>query len=97
MFLPLMPHGHCHGNSDYEYSPSDTLRAGAYILKIVSQSALVYVQLPCLPCIHFETPLIICINAPDMAADTAAAHHDPMKRKRVGDWLHSATTGQSGD
>jgi hypothetical protein len=29
MFLPVMPHGRYHGNSDYEYSPSDTLHAGA--------------------------------------------------------------------
>jgi hypothetical protein len=35
MFLSVMPHGRYHGNSDYEYSLSDTLHAGAYLLQFV--------------------------------------------------------------
>lgn len=33
MFLPVMPPGRYHGNSDYARSPSDTLHAGAYLLR----------------------------------------------------------------
>jgi hypothetical protein len=45
MFLPVMQHGRYHGNGDYEHSPSDTLHAGAYLLRFAGATCVYF-------CIH---------------------------------------------